>query len=112
MTAADERRLSETLEVFSHPCRRRALRYLSDRTEPVGLSELADGITESASGTSERTADDVELVLHHVHLPKLADAGLVDYSANSGEVSSADADRLRRHSRDLSEFERAGSDDD
>jgi DNA-binding transcriptional ArsR family regulator len=96
MGTADERRLSETLEVLSDPYRRRALRYLSDRTDPVSLAELADGVAESTAETSGRTVETVKLALHHVHLPKLAQAGLVEYSPNHGNVSLAATGRLER----------------
>ncbi|KAB1186939.1 MULTISPECIES: hypothetical protein [Haloferax] len=44
------------------------------------------GIDRSVSGGRETKAD-VEITLHHVHLPVLANVGLVDYDVTSGEVT-------------------------
>lgn len=109
MATADERRLTETLEVVSDPCRRYALRYLSNRTKPVSLAELADGVAELTPETSERPTEKVKLALHHVHLPKLARAGLVEYSPNPGRISPVATGRLEQLLRLASEIDSPGS---
>lgn len=58
-------------------CRQHALDYLS-RTGVASLGELAERI---AARNAEHHGDveRIAVALHHVHLPKLAAIGLVDY---------------------------------
>jgi len=51
----------------------------------ASLRELVDAVAE----TGDRP-ERVELELHHRHLPKLADAGLVEYDSEDRAVESTD----------------------
>jgi DNA-binding transcriptional ArsR family regulator len=67
--------------------RRRVLRHL-DARESVAVSELADVLVgwrtaDGAVGPGEH--ERVVLALHHVHLPSLAAAGLVDRDGDTVE---------------------------
>lgn len=67
----------------------------------MGLSELADEIAAAEHGTATDEVSDgraklVRLDLHHSHVPKLADAGALEYSPESGLLELDDADRARR----------------
>ncbi|MFC7006537.1 DUF7344 domain-containing protein [Halalkalicoccus salilacus] len=64
------------------------------------LSELADEIA-----AVEHTATDevpngqaklVRLDLHHSHVPKLVNAGVLEYESESGLIELDDADRAKR----------------
>lgn len=57
------------------------LDVLEGRAEEITLSKLAVAIAAREGGTDsvEKTADSVLLSLHHVHLPAMADVGVVDY---------------------------------
>lgn len=82
---SDDRIVSLQLD----PRRQRVLASLEARTDPVDLDDLAVELAAStdrplAEGVIERIA----IELHHVHLPKLADAGLVDYDAQRKVVRS------------------------
>ena len=65
--------------------RRHALYYLrKSDSGSVVLTELTDGVLASTAGVPTEEVPDEEYVsllheLHHVHLPKLAEAGVVDY---------------------------------
>jgi len=62
--------------------RRVALDILVDRTAPVDLEDLAGAIAarETNGGeVDESLVEEVALTLHHVHLPMLADSGVIDY---------------------------------
>lgn len=75
-----------------HPRRRLALEYLSARDSSIVLDELAVVVAarESERIADDRAAiDDVAAALHHVHLPKLADDGLVEYDAERRVVAPA-----------------------
>lgn len=73
--------LNELFEVLSDQYRRRTLTELRDRSgESVECDPAALG---GASDGSER----VGLELHHTHLPKLADAGVIEWDDGDGTVS-------------------------
>lgn len=97
-----EEKLSRDLvfDVLKNRRRRYALHYLRRADGTVQLSELAEqvaawenGITVDAISAAERKR--VYTALYQSHLPKLDDAGIVDYNQNRGivELSSA-ADQL------------------
>lgn len=75
--------------LLSDADRRAAIGVLADRTTPIHLSELAN---EVASASAPTTVDvdahrrEFEIVLHHNHLPRLDDAGVVEYDAKTNRV--------------------------
>jgi uncharacterized protein YjiS (DUF1127 family) len=71
--------------------RRRSLRYLREADGQVRLSDLAETIAATENDTTveqlryeERKR--VYISLYQLHLPKLADAGVVDYDADRGTI--------------------------
>lgn len=83
--------IDRTLELLSRERRRRVLYYLMNNSGAASVDDIA----EHAAGTGDDAADDVAVGLHHTHLPRLADAGVIDYDRGAGWVSLADnADRL------------------
>lgn len=86
-TVETETRTSDDLptdtifEVLANPRRRYLLHYLSQRVGAVGVDDAAEQI---ALWEGDATRDRYERVLtglFHVHLPMLADAGLVSYDS-------------------------------
>lgn len=76
--------------------RRAAIRSLADRDVPLELSALAEDVVDRSGEAVEPT--DVAVSLHHVHLPKLAECGVVEYDSESNRVTAfraADAVRDR-----------------
>lgn len=73
--------------------RRRVLRCLSDSEFMMSLADLAAGAAaletdeDPAAVTDDEGPERAEIRLHHVHVPKLADAGLVDYDTRSKMVA-------------------------
>lgn len=57
--------------------------------EPMEPTELASevAVREGTGAASTETVEKLRSRLHHVHLPKLADAGLVEYDADEGLVT-------------------------
>lgn len=57
----------------------------------ASFDELVDAITDWERATTDDVPDeherDVELALHHFDLPKLIEAGLVDYDRRTAAVS-------------------------
>lgn len=83
-------------ELLADPHRRAALACLAGRRAPVGLHALAGQILESlGSNRDQKSAVDVErlaIALHHNHLPRLADSGLVEYDVDRRTVRAPRAD--------------------
>lgn len=70
--------------------RRHALIVLGDRAGPIDLAELATAIAEREPGLDATDSDAVATVattLHHIHLPKLADAGVLEYQATENRIT-------------------------
>lgn len=52
----------------------------------ASLDELAEYAADSRNGCDARSPEQVAIRLHHVGLPKLADAGVLDYDPRSKTV--------------------------
>ncbi|WP_227353683.1 DUF7344 domain-containing protein [Haladaptatus salinisoli] len=83
-------------DVLKNQRRRYALHYLKQAEETVQLSDLAEQVaawendtTVGAISAAERKR--VYTALYQSHLPKLDDAGIVDYNQNRGIVELATA---------------------
>jgi len=70
--------------------RRRGVLYAAERGEQTTVEELAERIsTWLSDGEGARRDSSVRLSLIHTHLPKLADAGVVEYDRERGTVELA-----------------------
>jgi len=77
--ATDANGTAETDELFavlSNANRRFVLSHLVQRETPPALDPLAGALAEWSDDLS---LEDARIALHHVHLPKLQEAGLVEY---------------------------------
>ena len=77
--------LDELFEMLSHEPRRRILVAVG-RDNPRDEDEIASKL---AATENEGDLDTIELVktkLYHVHLPKLDEAGLIDWNRESGRI--------------------------
>ncbi|RDI72672.1 DUF7344 domain-containing protein [Halopelagius longus] len=68
---------------------------LADEGSSVGLSELAERVAAETRGVSldglpASDVERVELSLHHNHLPKLDEAGVVAYASGEKHVAPTD----------------------
>jgi hypothetical protein len=73
--------------LLSSPARRAALAVLSDTASSMSLTDLASaiaGVETDACGDADHR--NLEIVLHHNHLPRLADAGLIEYDPSANSV--------------------------
>lgn len=68
--------------------RRRVLQYLTDTDSLATIGELAAAIDRDGATTTDTGSEDdrTRIELYHVHLPKLADAGLLDLDERHGSV--------------------------
>lgn len=82
--SSDEQSIDASWELLADSRRRIAVSVLAERESPVALVDLARDVAARENETDPRDvpADRVESVavsLHHRHLPKLADHGVVTY---------------------------------
>ncbi|NKE36506.1 hypothetical protein GWG54_11865 [Natronococcus sp. JC468] len=69
--------------------RRLTLEVLASRADSLGLEELAAAVTRRAGLDGSATVERVALELHHGHLPRLADRGVLDYDPNRRRVEAS-----------------------
>lgn len=73
---------SEYHELFASSRRRAVLDVLASSSAPIGIEELALTIAvreRDAERADEEAIKCVTLYLHHVHLPKMAEFGVLEY---------------------------------
>lgn len=86
---------STMFEILAHPRRRHVILCLREYEDPMALADLADEIAALENDTSpmEVPPDEVERVylsLYHTHVPKLADARVVQYEQEKNWVRLAE----------------------
>lgn len=80
--------LDRLFKLLANERRRRILFYLDGKEGDVAsIVELIDYVVvHEAESVDDLTSDEVAIALYHKHLPKLADAGLIEYDARSRTV--------------------------
>lgn len=93
-TSSEPTPLSRDLvfDVLKNRRRRHALHYLKQQDGPVELSELAEQVAaweneSTVEGISAAERKRVYTALYQSHLPKLDDAGIVEYNQSRGIVT-------------------------
>ena len=89
---SDSLALDEVFTLLKNERRRRVLEFLDRTTNPVSLGELAEHIAalEQDTTVDQLHSDErkrVYVALYQGHLPKLDDAGVVDYDKNRGTIA-------------------------
>lgn len=104
--------VAEACHVLADPLRRAVAHEMAGRDGPVDLETLAAAVAERAGGSDGQTTptdggrDDARAVLlHHVHLPTLDDAGWVEYDSENRVVVSRVAEAHEAISAAAAEFE-------
>lgn len=70
---------------------RQIVRVLHENSGAVTMQDIADQLADSSSAEPSHTdAESIRVRLHHVHLPKLADHGLVLWDEQEQTVSATD----------------------
>ncbi len=107
-----ERSLSQDLvyDILSSPRRRYVLYYLRKEDGPIELTTLAEHVAAWENDTSVDSLTDQErkrvyVSLYQTHVPKLDDAGIVDYDQDEGTVS------LEKAAAEIGEFLQQPSND-
>jgi len=81
---------NEYHELLMAEPRRMALDILTNTTTPVDLKDLSAMIAARENDVEvadEETAERVACHLHHSHLPKMADLGVIDYNPDAPALS-------------------------
>lgn len=91
-TSDTELTQDDVFEILSSPRRRYLLYHLRQRQEPVELTTLAEHVAawENGVDTEDLTTQErkrVYVSLYQTHVPKLDDAGIVEYDSESGMVA-------------------------
>ncbi|GAA0679247.1 ArsR family transcriptional regulator [Natronoarchaeum mannanilyticum] len=89
--------LDATFDALADAERRTILHYLTDAADhEATVDELVSHITQQeASHTGELPSrDSIEMRLHHIHLPKLVEVGLVEYDTRTEQLRYWSDDRL------------------
>lgn len=80
--------MSAVCEVLAHPVRRSLLCVLRE-TGPTTIERASSRLSDGAGRPDGARADGdrLDVALHHVHLPKMAAAGVIEYDHTSGSVA-------------------------
>ena len=90
----DDDSLNRLLETLSHPVRRTLLRRLrtTDTPESVDIEYVLDELVDETGASREN----LEIALHHNHLPALESAGLIDVDDERRTIRYRPRDRAER----------------
>jgi len=86
MSTPDRDGWNRIYDVLACDERRELLLYLQD-IRVAGPERVAQRLLERGGGSTEAESDEVSLRLHHVHLPKMAEAGLLTWDSQRNRVT-------------------------
>jgi hypothetical protein len=67
--------------------RRVLLQCLRDTEAPIPISVLVTELTQRDEHVSPNESINTEIAVHHIHLPKLADAGVIEYDQSTQQAA-------------------------
>jgi hypothetical protein len=94
MTGSQQRISTETaLQLLTNQQRRQILRQLAETSGWTTVDQLKKdlGVTDSVTPEGNGSIEHRGIELHHVHLPKLADANVITYDGSQGTVHRGQA---------------------
>lgn len=99
---------SLVFDLLADEHRRHAIAYLATCEESVPISELAAEVAtriadRPQTAISTQRTRSIAIDLHHKHVPKLAEAGVVEYDRECGLVNLAEADAVVEGALSLAE---------
>lgn len=94
MAARDKPDLDEIIDVLTHRYRRYILYHLTHDSEAVDFDKLVSSLDNWEADQNGKIRNgsrtSVEIQLHHVHLPKLVEAGVITFDAETGSIELAE----------------------
>ena len=86
-SSADPATADRVLGALASESRRAVLAHFEESiVETATLDDLTDALLARQTAIEGQSPEQVRLRLHHVHLPKLADVGLLDYDPRMATV--------------------------
>lgn len=84
-------------DALAHERRRQVLAILAGADQPLSLTDLATEVArreadQDAIGADYERAEQIRVMLYHWHVPKLADAGFVEYDAETRTVTRTEVE--------------------
>lgn len=92
--------VDRALRLLADPCRRAILAHLRESDGSTTVTQLADSIADEEGNNRD---DSLALALRHVHLPKLAKAGVVEYDSEGDTVHYESNESIEKLHRFVSE---------
>ena len=94
-TASTDLSVDDLFDVLSTARRRAVLAVLTGEHSSMDVESLARDVAARERDVapvtlSESIVEEVHVTLHHVHLPKLDDVGLVDYDPDDRSVTAVE----------------------
>lgn len=109
MAVQNTTELNNTFDLLSHPHRRYVLYYLTKEFEVVDIETLAAMIAKWDEGQTATdwsdSRDTIEIALYHTHLPKLADAGIITFDADTGSIELNETNGYDRSIADVARID-------
>lgn len=91
MAAQIEPDLNEMFDLLTHPHRRYILYYLTQESETADVDTLAASLAaldaDHPGGAGDTSRETIEMQLHHKHLPKLVDAGVITFARDEQSIA-------------------------
>jgi hypothetical protein len=85
----DPKTVDRILSALSHEYNRSVMNYFRESPDSIAaLDKLADYVATKSTGIG--SSEEVALRLHHAGLPKIADAGILDYDPRTKTVRRRD----------------------
>lgn len=78
--------LDDVFEVLADRQRRHVIKYLLECDPPVTTREIADALQSRDQVGSVEKHRELRISIHHIHLPKLDENGIVDYDSEANQV--------------------------
>jgi DNA-binding transcriptional ArsR family regulator len=87
MSKSEQRIATETaLELLTNQQRRQILRRVADAPDGTTVDQLTQHLGGADSLRSDGNGSAEGIELHHVHLPKLREASVIEYDTDRGSV--------------------------
>jgi DNA-binding transcriptional ArsR family regulator len=82
---------TNTFRILADPIRRYVLCYLDEQETPVPFDRFATRVTawhidSDLDAVDDAALTEMRMALHHVHLPKLAEAGYLEYDRDTHTI--------------------------
>lgn len=91
------------LDILSDPARRRTVRFCVSASDQVlEFENLVDYLAgENGLTDDDRNREDIAIDLHHRHLPKLAEAKVIEFDPTTGKIRYLGGELMERWIRQI-----------